>query len=127
MLPFEKLVDKRSAYFQMDGKAVFEFAVAKGTEIIVELMERSGVTADEVGCFICHQANLNIIEAIAESLGVAADRFFVNLDRYGNTASASVPIALDEAISGGVLASGDLAVTVAFGGGLSWGANLLRI
>lgn len=127
MLPFEKLVDNRSAYFQMDGKAVFEFAVAKGTEIVVELMERSGITADEVGCFICHQANLNIVEAIAESLGVESDRFFVNLDRYGNTASASVPIALDEAISGGVLTTGDLAVTVAFGGGLSWGANLLRI
>lgn len=127
MLPFEKITNPKTAFFKMNGKAVFEFAVTKGTEIILRLIEESGVSIQEIECFICHQANINIIRKIAENINVPARRFFVNLNRYGNTASASVPIALDEALSEGVLSKGDLCVTVAFGGGLSWGANLIRI
>jgi 3-oxoacyl-[acyl-carrier-protein] synthase-3 len=127
MMPLGQITNPRSAYFRMDGKRVYRFAIEKGTEIIEELLDRSGIDANEVDLFISHQANVNIIQEIADRLGVPRTRFFVNLDRYGNTASASVPIALDEAISCGKAEPGSLLVTVAFGGGLSWGANLIRL
>lgn len=127
MKPFEKMKNPGEAFFKMKGKNVFQFAVTKGTEIIRQVVEEAGIQITDVKCFICHQANVNIISAISEKLEVPADRFYVNLFRYGNTASASVPIALDEAITRGIVEKGDLAVTAAFGGGLSWGANLIRI
>jgi len=101
--------------------------VEKGTEIILELLKEADVSINDIKCFICHQANVNIIHKIAKALDVSADRFFMNLSSYGNTAGASVLIALDEAISLGIIEKSDLVVTVAFGGGLSWGANLIRI
>jgi 3-oxoacyl-[acyl-carrier-protein] synthase-3 len=127
MMPFEQIANPRSAYFAMDGKAVYAFAVSKGAEVIREVLDRTGTPAEAVRLFVAHQANINILHTIADGLGVPRERFFVNLDRYGNTASASVPIALDEALAAGMAARGDLVVTVAFGGGLSWGANLIRL
>ena len=127
MLPFHKMSNPRLAYFKMNGTAVFEFATNQGTEIILQLLKEAGVALQDVDWFISHQANINIIEAIASRLGVAKDKFVVNVDRYGNTASASVLIALDEAISADMIREGDLVVTTAFGGGLSWGANLIRV
>ena len=127
MIPFEKMKTPNLAYFKMNGKAVFQFAVAKGTEVVLQLVEKAGVKLEEIKCFVCHQANINIIHAIAEKIKVSVDRFFVNLFRYGNTASTSVPIALDEAITREFIVEGDLVVTAAFGGGLSWGANLIRV
>ena len=127
MLPFNCMADPKAAYFQMKGRDVFTFAVAKGTEVIAQLLDKNGIAADDVSCFICHQANINIILKIAEQLGVEEDKFYMNLFRYGNTASASVLIALDEALIRGIIAPNDLVVTAAFGGGLSWGANLIRI
>jgi 3-oxoacyl-[acyl-carrier-protein] synthase III len=127
MLPFTKMVHQRSAFFRMKGVDVFAFAVEKGSEIIGQLLQEADVSVQEIKCFICHQANVNIINAIAGIIGVPAGRFFMNLHDYGNTAGASVLIALDEALSTGVVVKGDLIVTVAFGGGLSWGANLICI
>lgn len=127
MLPFEKITDPKVAFFKMNGKTVFSFAVDKGAEIILQVIEEAGVSFDDIKCIICHQANINIIQKIAQQTKISVDKFYVNLDRYGNTASASVPIALDEAISEGVITKGDLVITAAFGGGLSWGANLIRI
>lgn len=127
MLPFDKMTDLGSAYFRMKGRAVFDFAVERGAEIILQTIEEAQVALDEIDCYICHQANVNVIHNIADKIGAPHEKFFVNLDRYGNTASASVPIALDEAISQGVISQGSMVVTVAFGGGLSWGANLIRI
>lgn len=127
MQPFDQITDIKSAYFHMKGRDVFSFAVAKGTESILQLLDQARVTIDSVKCFICHQANVNIILQIAENLNADEDKFYMNLFRYGNTASASVLIALDEALVRGVIAPGDLVVTAAFGGGLSWGANLIRI
>jgi 3-oxoacyl-[acyl-carrier-protein] synthase-3 len=127
MLPFEKMTDPTLACLKMNGRAVLEFACDKGAEVIQELLDDMGVSIDEIKCILPHQANINIIRAIAERIGAPREKFFVNLDRYGNTASASVLIALDEAISAGVVSRGDLVITVAFGGGLSWGANLIRI
>ncbi len=127
MMPYEKMKSPKSAFFRMNGKAVFNFAVSKGAEVILQLTEEAGVSVKDIKCFVCHQANINILLKIAEKIKVSADNFYMNLFRYGNTASASVPIALDEAISRGVVSKGDLAVTAAFGGGLSWGANLIQI
>ncbi len=127
MLPFEKMPGPRSAFFRMKGEEVFAFTMDRGPKIIRRLLEEAGVAPGEVKRFICHQANINILYGIADQLGIPRERFFVNLDRYGNTASASVLIALDEAVSRGDLVTGDLAVIAAFGGGLSWGANLIRM
>ncbi len=127
MLPFERMTNPRMAHFKMNGTAVFEFATTKGTEIILQLIGEAGVALHDVDWFISHQANTNIIQEIASRLGVFKEKFLINLDRYGNTASASVLVALDEAISGNMIREGDLVVTSAFGGGLSWGANLIRI
>lgn len=127
MLPFEKMPGPRSAFFRMKGEEVFAFTLDKGPKIIRRLLEEAGVAPEAVKRFICHQANINILYGIADQLGIPRERFFVNLDRYGNTASASVLIALDEAVARGDLTAGDLAVVAAFGGGLSWGANLIRI
>jgi 3-oxoacyl-[acyl-carrier-protein] synthase-3 len=127
MMPFGKMITPRMAYFKMHGTAVFDFATEQGTEIILQLMEETGVALQEVDWFISHQANINIIDSIASRLAVAREKFVVNIDRYGNTASASVLVALDEAISNNTILPGDMVVTFAFGGGLSWGANLIRI
>lgn len=127
MMPFEQIANPRLAYFRMDGKAVFSFAVEKGAEVVHQLFDQARVTPADVSLFVSHQANVNILKGIAEGLDVPIEKFFVNLDRYGNTASASVPIALDEALVAGRAKPGDLVVTVAFGGGLSWGANLIQL
>ncbi len=127
MLPFSDLQNISQAYFRMKGKAVFEFAVSRGTEVILQLLNKCGLNASEIKCFICHQANINIIVRIAQGIKVSIEQFFINLFRYGNMASASVPIALDEALKKGYIQKGDLVVTAAFGGGLSWGANLIEI
>lgn len=126
-LPFGKMTNPRSAFFRMRGPDVFSFAVEKVPEIVRQLLAEAGVSLPDVRCFICHQANVNIIHRIAESLDVPLERFFMNLAEYGNTAGASVLITLDEALDKGDIRRGDLVVTVAFGGGLSWGTNLIRI
>ena len=127
MLPFDKMPGPRSACFRMRGEEVFAFTMDKGPKIIRRLLEEAGVAMEEVKCFIGHQANINILHGIAGLLEIPREKFFVNLDRYGNTASASVLIALDEAIDQGRLVQGDLVVIATFGGGLSWGANLIRM
>ena len=127
MLPFDHLEDPKATYFQMKGREVYNFAVAKGTEVIEQLLQKTNVSIDRIHCFICHQANVNIILNIAENLGIQEEKFFMNMFRYGNTASASVLIALDEALRKQIIKNGDLIVTAAFGGGLSWGANLIWI
>jgi len=119
--------DAKAVYFQMKGREVFNFAVQKGTEVIQHLLEEADLPPDAIQCFICHQANVNIILKIAENLGIPEEKFYMNIFRYGNTASASVPIALDEVIKRNIVSKGDLVVTAAFGGGLSWGANLIQL
>jgi 3-oxoacyl-[acyl-carrier-protein] synthase-3 len=126
ILPYRDAQDPDDQYFKMRGKDVFEFAVSKGAEVILEVLEAAGVSVGQVDCFITHQANINIINKIAEALSIPPERFVVNLDRYGNTASASVLIALDEARRNGALSGGGYCVIAAFGGGLSWGASVVR-
>ena len=110
-------------YFQMDGRAVWSFAVEAFPQAVREVLGRVGRELSEVDLIVPHQANLRIIEAGMENLGLPIEKAYTNLQRYGNTAGASVPIALFEAVDNGLVGEGDLVVTVAFGGGLSWGAN----
>jgi 3-oxoacyl-[acyl-carrier-protein] synthase-3 len=124
--PLNRLPNPNSIYLKMNGRAIMEFALRRGSEIIRRLVDETGITLAEVDCFICHQANVNILKQLALILDVPFEKLFVNLDRYGNTASASVIIALDEAIESEMIHKGSLVVTVAFGGGLSYGANLIR-
>ena len=120
------LKDERSAYARMDGRAILDFALTEGSNIIREIVHESGISLSDVSLFVTHQANINIITGIAERLDVPIDKFFVNLHEYGNTAGASVPIALDEALGKNLVNRGDLIVLAAFGGGLSWAASLIR-
>jgi len=110
-------------YFQMDGRAVWRFAIEAFPQAVRGVLDRIGRDLSEVDLIIPHQANLRIVEAGMENLGLPMEKTFTNLQRYGNTAGASVPIALREAVDSGVLNRGDLVVTAAFGGGLAWGAN----
>lgn len=113
-------------YMTMDGQEVFKFAVKKVPEMIETLLKESQTDLAEVKYFVLHQANYRISEAAAKRLHVSMDRVPVNIDRYGNTSGASVPLLLDELNRAGKLQKGDLLVLAGFGAGLTWGATLLR-
>jgi 3-oxoacyl-[acyl-carrier-protein] synthase-3 len=119
-------LDKRENFIRLDGRQVFRFAVQKMPEVVEQLCERNGYATSDIDVLIPHQANQRIIDAAAQRLGIPSERIVVNVDRYGNTSSASVPVALDEAARSGRIREGDLVCTVAFGGGLSWGGSLIR-
>ena len=127
VLPFNKLRDKRDQYFTMRGKEVFAFAVEKGTEIILEALKRAQLKTSSLSWVVAHQANINIIRELAVRTGIPFEKFFTNLHKYGNTAAASVLISLDELLVSGTTQTGDSVVLCAFGGGLSWGATVLRL
>jgi 3-oxoacyl-[acyl-carrier-protein] synthase III len=126
MLPYGRLGHPNDVYFKMRGREVYEFAVEQGSAVVRELLAECGMVAADVHHVVPHQANANVIRDLAERLGIGLDRFVVNLDRYGNTAGASVLIGLDELHRSGQLQKGDATVLVAFGGGLSWGASLIQ-
>ena len=113
-------------YIHMDGREVYRFATRIMARASREAMEAARLTADKVALFIPHQANIRIIEAAARELGISKERVYVNLQRYGNTSAASIPIALCEAVEEGRLHPGDNVVLVGFGAGLTWGAAVLR-
>lgn len=116
----------KSNHIFMAGSEVFRFAVNAMGDACEQVLNQAGITADEVDLFVPHQANIRIIEAAAKRLQLPAEKIFINVDRYGNTSGASIPLALDEAVSGGKLKPGMLVMTVGFGAGLVWGANLIR-
>lgn len=120
-------VPERSGFLQMDGQAVFKFAVRKVPEAIRAVLELNGLSVTEIDWFVIHQANRRIIEAVARHLGVSSDRFPVNLQEYGNTSSASIPILLDEGKRSGQLKKGQRLVIAGFGAGLTWGASIVQI
>jgi 3-oxoacyl-[acyl-carrier-protein] synthase-3 len=110
----------------MKGKEVFKFAVRAMDEVARDLLAAQGMKADDLALIVPHQANLRIIHALAQYLEVPYERVFVNLERYGNTSAASIPLALDEARRSGRLKRGDLVLLVAFGAGLTYGGALVR-
>lgn len=116
----------RNHCIRMKGKEVFKLAVRAMDEAARDILEQHQVRADQISLVIPHQANLRIIEAISDYLELPMERFFVNVDRYGNTSAASIPLALDEARRSGRIKPGDLTLLVAFGAGLTYGSALIR-
>ena len=112
-------------YFHMDGRAVWNFAVEAFPQAVREILNQIDMEIEDIDMIIPHQANYNIIKAGMDNLGLSMDKVFTNLDKYGNTAAASVPIALAESVKAGKIKQGDLIITVGFGGGLAWGANAI--
>jgi 3-oxoacyl-[acyl-carrier-protein] synthase-3 len=110
----------------MNGQEVFRFAVRVMGDAAAEAVEKANLTFDDVDMLIPHQANMRIIDAAARRLALPREKVWVNLDRYGNTSAASIPIALFEAAEAGKLEEGDNVVLVAFGGGLAWAAGMVR-
>lgn len=113
-------------FMKMDGKEVFKFAVRKVPEIVAKFLEDAQINPDEIKYFVLHQANFRILEAASRRLKVPMDRIPINIDRYGNTSAASVPILLDELKRDGKLERGDKLVLAGFGAGMTWGATLLE-
>ena len=113
-------------YMRVHGRDVFKFAVSKFRDLVAESLRRTGYTTDDVGLVVPHQVNYRIIESALKKLDIDMDRVYVNLEKYGNTSAASVPIAFDEARRDGRVQSGELVSLLGFGAGLSWGSVLLR-
>ena len=116
----------REHFIRMQGKKLFPFAVRTMGESMRRCMELAGIGADQLEMVIPHQANLRIIDAVRERLGVSPEKVPINIERYGNTSSASIPITLDEMVRDGRLKPGDHVGFCAFGGGATWGASLVR-
>lgn len=122
----KKTIEKGLHYIKMKGNETFKIAVRNLEKAALEATKSNNLNASDIDLFIPHQANLRIIQAIAKRLDLSMDKVFVNIDRYGNTSAASIPIALDEAVSEGRLKEGDLILMEAFGGGLTWASALVR-
>jgi 3-oxoacyl-[acyl-carrier-protein] synthase-3 len=118
--------DMNLATIHMTGKDVYKQAVISMLSASKKALEQAGLTTDDIACVIPHQANLRIIEAIADRLKIPLDRFYVNLDKYGNTSAAAVAMALDEANRTGRIKRGDYVLMVVFGGGLTWASTVVE-
>jgi 3-oxoacyl-[acyl-carrier-protein] synthase-3 len=119
-------IDAREHFIHQDGGSVYKTAVRKMAELSERVLERNDITGAEIDCFIPHQANRRIIEATADRLGMPLERVIINIDRYGNTTAATIPLAMDTALTEGHLKKGDLVLLASFGGGYTIGATLLR-
>jgi len=120
-----EMIDQRDQYLKMQGREVFKHAVLRMGEAVLQSLKKNDVTVDDIKCFIPHQANIRIIDSIAKRLGVA-DRMYTNVEKYANTSSAALAIALDEASKDGTIQKGDLVALTVFGGGFTWGANVIE-
>ncbi len=124
--PSEQGLKDRLVYLQMQGNDVYKVAVRSLSEVALESLAANGLQPSDLALFIPHQANRRILEASAKRIGLRDDQVFINVDRYGNTSGATIPIALDEAFRQGRIKDGDLIMFDAFGGGFTWGAVLVR-
>jgi len=122
----EKVVCERSQFMKMAGREVFKAAVLAMADACDEALRRAGITADQVDLLVPHQANLRIIEATAKHAGIPMSKVMVNVDRYGNTSSASIPLALGQAVAEGRVGPGTVVLLVAFGAGFTWGSAVIR-
>ena len=116
---------KRDYFISMDGRAIFQFAVRKVPEVIDELLEKNNLKKEEIAYYLLHQANRRIVESAAKRMDQPIEKFPMNLDEYGNTSSASIPILLDEMNQKKLLHDGDKIIIAGFGGGLTWGADVI--
>ncbi len=124
--PSEESIKNGSHYLKMKGNEVFKEAVKALESSSLEAIKRADITPEEIDLFIPHQANIRILEAVRKRVGLPEEKVFSNLDRYGNTSSASVPIALDEAVRSGRVKEGDTILISVFGAGFTWGAAVIR-
>jgi 3-oxoacyl-[acyl-carrier-protein] synthase-3 len=116
-----------AAYLKLNGREVYRFAVQQMMALIREALRDCALSVDDIKLLIPHQVNLRIIDSVISELNFPADKVMINLDRYGNTSAASVPIALDEAMRSGRAAAGDTVLFVAFGGGLTWSSAVVKL
>ncbi len=123
----EESVRNREHFLKMAGKDVFKVAVKSLETASIEAIERANLSPEDIDLFVPHQANIRIIDAVRKRLDMPEDKVYVNLHKYGNTSSASVPIALDEMIQDGSAKKGDLILMSTFGAGFTWGATLFRL
>jgi 3-oxoacyl-[acyl-carrier-protein] synthase-3 len=124
--PSETTLKEGLHYIRMRGNETFKMAVRRIEEVCRESLDAAGLETDDVDWFIPHQANQRIIDAVGNRLGINDERCYVNIDRYGNTSAASIPIALDEVVRHGKIKEGDVVLMAAFGAGLTWAASVVR-
>ena len=125
--PFKDGREVSENYINMNGREIFKFATKVMEESIVEILEKENIKIEDIAAIIPHQANLRIIDYVVKRLGIPREKFITNLQNYGNTSGASIPIALCESIDEGNLKKGDNIIIVGFGGGLTWGAALIKL
>ncbi|BDS17044.1 3-oxoacyl-[acyl-carrier-protein] synthase 3 [Clostridium perfringens] len=125
--PFKDGREVSKNYINMNGREIFKFATKVMEESIVEILEKENIKIEDIDAIIPHQANLRIIDYVVKRLGIPREKFITNLQNYGNTSGASIPIALCESINEGNLKKGDNIIMVGFGGGLTWGAALIKL
>ncbi len=124
--PYQDIDGEREVFIKMNGKEVFKHAVRMMVDSSLKALKDAGLTPDDVDIMVPHQANYRIVSSTAKRLGLPMDKVFLNIERYGNTSAASVPLALDEAVRNGRISKGDIILMAAFGGGLTWGASVVR-
>ena len=110
----------------MNGKEVYKFATREVPEVLEECLKSADMTVDDVDWLLLHQANIRIMETVAKRLGIPMEKVLTNLNEYGNTSAASIPLALDEAVRSGKVKPGDVIACAGFGAGLSWGAAIFK-
>lgn len=126
-LPMTKeLIGSEHQFLSMDGRSVFKWAVRMLSETITDVVNHAGLTIDDLDLVVLHQANMRILHAAAEDLGIPAEKLEINVDRYGNTSAASIPLGLDSAARAGRLKEGDRVLLCGFGAGLAWGTAILH-
>jgi len=121
------LISDRNQYMKIKGREVYKFAVQRFEELIEDAMRKCELTTNDIKLIVPHQVNQRIIDSAMDKLGLGMDKAFVNIDKYGNTSAASIPIAFDEAVRSGKLNRGDVAIMVAFGAGLTWANAVIRM
>jgi 3-oxoacyl-[acyl-carrier-protein] synthase-3 len=126
MPPSEKMLSEGAQYLKMKGNETYKVAIKTLEDVARETMAANGMSITDVDLYVPHQANVRIIRAVAERLRLPMEKVFLNLDRYGNTSAASIPLALDEAVQAGRVKKGDIVLLGAFGGGLTWASALIR-
>ncbi|MXX10404.1 MAG: ketoacyl-ACP synthase III [Nitrospira sp. SB0667_bin_9] len=124
--PSERVLAERLHCVKMRGNETFKIAVKTMEEAIREAVEAQGLGVDDIDCLVPHQANIRILRAVGQRIGLSPDRIMINVDRYGNTSAASIPLALDEAAKNGTIREGSLGGMAAFGAGLTWASGVIR-
>lgn len=124
--PSERVLAERLHCVKMRGNETFKIAVKTMEEAIREAVAAQGLGIDDIDCLVPHQANIRILRAVGQRIGLPPDRIMINVDRYGNTSAASIPLALDEAVRNGTIKEGNVVVMAAFGAGLTWASGVMR-